>query len=205
MRPVAKRFSERVSPRAPSLPTPTSSPSMSVRLMDCLCLHFRSMHAPPPATCLTRLQLTAAAFSPLRHHRQMWRWRALWPYSTAVCRHQSFAACAMVKAPVTAWSLWHDHNPIYDCSFLAQESHCMRALLLRISIALETVLPSRFFLCGKISTAPEHQFFFRAVQYVSALWTLFCEFHVFHTLTHSPLSATKCGSLSFVFTHPPED
>ena len=58
-------------PRAPSPPSPTSSPSFSTRLICCLC-SFPSpcMHAPPPPCCLLRSLLTATKFAPSRHPHQ---------------------------------------------------------------------------------------------------------------------------------------
>ena len=63
------------------------------------------MHAPPSPAYLPRLLLTAATFSPSRHHHQRWRWRALSAYSTAASWRQSRAACVTVRAPFTAGSL----------------------------------------------------------------------------------------------------
>ena len=76
----------------------------SVRFIDRLCSFFTPcMHAPLPPACLLRLVLTAATFSPSRHHHQTWRWRALSPYATAASRRQSRAACVTVLAPFTAF------------------------------------------------------------------------------------------------------
>ena len=64
-----------------------------------------SMHVPPRPACLLRLLLTAATFSPSRHHHQTWRLRALSPDATAASRCQSRAAFLTVQAPFTAFSL----------------------------------------------------------------------------------------------------
>ena len=81
-------------PPAPFPLSPTSSPSFNVRLIGCLC-PFSSpcMHAPPHPACLLGLLLTAATFSPSRHHHQTWRWRALSPYATYGGASESVPGC----------------------------------------------------------------------------------------------------------------
>ena len=92
-------------------------------------------------------------FSPSRHHHQPWRSRALSPYATAVSRRQSWAACVTVRVPFTAFSLWHDHNPIH-CNLLAQGKSLIRGPSPeheRCSWEKDT---RKRFLCGETSTAP---------------------------------------------------
>ena len=93
-------------PRAPSPLSPTSSPSFSVRLIDCVHFLVRAcMHAPPPPACLLSLLLTTATFSPSRHHHQTWRWHAWSSYATAASRRQARGAYVTLQAPFITFSL----------------------------------------------------------------------------------------------------
>ena len=102
--PVAQRFGEWASASRTFFAI-TDLIAVVQREVDRLC-SFSSpcMHAPLPPACLLILLLTAATFSPSRHH-QTWRRRALSPYATAASRHQSWAACATVQAPFNACSV----------------------------------------------------------------------------------------------------
>ena len=155
MGPVAERFREWAS-ASRTFSAITNLIAVVQRELDRLC-SFSSpcMHALPPPACLLRLLLTAATFSPSRHHHQTWRWCAWLPYATAASRRQPRAACVTVQAPFTACSLWHDHNPIR--SLLAQGKPVfLRAVYLSMSIARQQNSRQRF-LCGETSTAPEQR------------------------------------------------
>ena len=83
-------------PRALSPPSPTPSPSFSVRLLGCLfsyLVHACSISSGLPAEIVS----TAVTCSPTRHHHQTttgsWRRPALLPYATAASQRQSRGAC----------------------------------------------------------------------------------------------------------------
>ena len=143
-------------PRAPSPPSPTSSPPFIVRLIDCLCSLFSPcMYAPPPPAGLLRMLLTTATFSSSRHHHQTWR-RCTWsPYATAASRRQSRVACVTVQAPFNAFSLSHDHNPITIC--LLRESSCFAGRLPEHEQLLWGKNSRKQFFTARPSTVPEQR------------------------------------------------
>ena len=149
MAPVAQRFGV-WAPASRFFSAITDLVAVVQREVDRLC-SFSSpcMHAPPPPACPLRLLLTAAKFSPSRHH-QTWRWCALLPYATAVSQRQSRATCVTAQAPPTAFICDMTITPLhFACSGKVP-------VLLALSIALGQKQPSTF-LCGETSTAPEQR------------------------------------------------
>ena len=110
MRPLAQRFVELAS-TSRTFPAITDLLAVVQHEVDrffflrFLAYPFRFLDPLLLPACLLKLLLTAAAFSPLRHHLQTWRWLALSSYATAASRGQSWAACVTVQAPFTACSL----------------------------------------------------------------------------------------------------
>ena len=119
-----------------------------------LCSFFSPcMHAPPPPpACLLRLSLTAATFSPSRHHHQTWRWRALSPYATAASRSQSRAACLTVQAPCIAFS-----RPKPQSNAHAQGKPLFSEGIPWARTLLWEIKSRQRFFCGETSTNPEQR------------------------------------------------
>ena len=148
--PAAHRFSEcGRPPRAPSPPSPTSSTFLCSFFCPC-------MHAPPPPAWLLRLLLTAAMFSPSRHHHQTWRWRALSPYATYGGASESVPGC-LFDGTGTLYRL-------FSVTRLKPQTrvHAQGKLLFSEGIpwarALLWEIESRQrVLCGETSTDPKHR------------------------------------------------
>ena len=145
MGPAAQRFGEWASASC-TFSAITDLIAAVQREVDILCSFLSPcMHVPPPPTaCLLRLLLTAAMFSPSRHHQQTWRWRALSPYTTSASRSQSRAACLTVQAPFIAFLCDKTKTP-EQCS-CSGKAPVFGGHTLGTSIALGNQKPSTFFM-----------------------------------------------------------
>ena len=114
-------------PRALSPPSPTPSPSFSVRLLGCLfsyLVHACSISSGLPAEIVS----TAVTCSQTRHHHQtttdLERWCILPPYATEASQCQLRSSPVTAQAPFTSCSLWHHRNPITACTLRKSPLFC---------------------------------------------------------------------------------